>query len=231
MAILNSIEQKDLLNFIKLINKILPNKELLEEFLNKLQPISHKETRVIGITNTYAAFQYPNGDYYMLKFDESGIESFYSEKSIGSVQRVAISYMDNLTLVSRDETITEIDDQTSLPSYILRRTDKKTYKDNELVYHRTYKTKAYSNLRSYNCSTESREVYVSDDRIAYIRDFSISNDELNIPRVTYSKSCSYNPLPFNTVDNPEPREEPFIYPSNENEFLTSTARIIKGKTK
>lgn len=231
MAILNDIERRDILKLTELLKKILPNKELLELFLNYLQPVSEKITKTIIITPTQVAFKYPNGDYYMLNIDNDGINSFYNQKSIGSVQRIKISFLQNLTFVTNDETISEIDEFTEEPSFIIRHTDCKTYKDNEIVYHRVYKTKTSNTTNTQECSTISQEIYVNDDRIAYMRSMTITNDELNVPEVTYSKCCSYNPAPFNNLINTEKRDEPFIYPSNENEFTTSIAEINKGKTK
>ena len=225
MARLNELENKSIIQFTNLLKKILPNKELLNSFLNYLQPIYNEGTTPLVISNNMVAFKYPDGDIYSLRIDGSQIESHYSQKSVGAFQKITISYLSNIALVSVDETITELDELTSLPSYILRRTDKKVYRDNELVYHRTYKTRANSSLSTYTCETTSQKTYVSDDRIAYIRNITISNNENNIPNITYSKSVSFNPSPFNNLVNLEERTEPFIYPSNENEFVTSTRKI------
>ena len=230
MARLNEIEQRDVIRFTELLKKILPNAELLEDFLNKLQPISYEGTTPLAITNNMVAFKYPNGDSYSLHIDGSMIEGYYSQNSIGAFQRITVSYLSNIVFVGVDETITEIDELTGLPSYILRRTDKKVYKDNELVYHRLYKTRANSSLTTYTCETNSHEVYVNDDRIAYIRNLTISNDELNIPKVSYSKSVSYTTAPFNNLVNTEQRDTPFIIPSNENEFITSTKVLVSAET-
>ena len=230
MAKLNDLEKQEIIRFSKLLKKILTNKELLNSFLNYLQPINNEGNTPLVISNNMVAFKYPNGDTYSLRIDGSQIESYFSQTSIGAFQKITISYLSNIALVSVDETITEIDELTSLPSYILRRTDKKVYRDNELVYHRTYKTRANSSLNSYTCETSSQETYVSDDRIAYIRNIIISNDEHNIPNITYSKSVAFNPAPFNNLVNTEERSEPFVYPSNENEFITSTRKITNPET-
>ena len=231
MAILNTVEQKGLLEFISSLREKLPNKELLEDLLNKLQPISYKETIVIAITDNVVAFKYPNGDTYSIHVDGSSIDAYYEQKSTDSSQRRTIIYQDEYVYVSLDETTTEIDELTGLPNIIVRQNDNKTYKDNELIFQRAFTTKATANTEAYTCETTSQDIYVSEDRIAYIRDLTISNNSNSKSGVTYRKCCSYNPTPFNNLINTEKRAEPFIYPSNENEFITSTAKIESKRKK
>ncbi len=231
MPRLNQLQLKNITVFIKRLKTMLPNKELLEEFVSKLSPISSETTSAHIITDEMVVFTYPNGDSYSIHINDGIIESYYSQKSNGSFQRKKISYLNNLAFVNEDETICETDELTELPGTILRHTNHRTYKDNELVYQRNFTSFTTSNLRTNTCKTTSQEIFVSDDRIAYIREIEITNDELDMPKITYSKCCSYNPTPFNSLINERKRQEPFIYPSNENEFITSTTELIKNKTK
>ena len=82
----NDLETKSIIRITELLKKVLKNKELLEDILNKLQPIVHPETKILALTNNMISFQYPNGDTYSLIIDSSGIESYYSLNSQGSFQ-------------------------------------------------------------------------------------------------------------------------------------------------
>ncbi len=225
MAIPNKLETEKIIRISKLLQKILPNRELLEEILNKLQPALRPENKLLVATDNLIAFQYPNGDTYSIHLDGTIIESFDSQNSTNSFQRKTISYLNNFIFVSVDSSKSELDDYMSLPSFIERITEKKVYKQNEIVYHRIYQTKAAASLKSYSSETHSEETYVSDSRIAYKRVIDISNAEENIPKITYSKCYSYQTAPFNNLVNPRDKEDLFFVPSNENEFITSV-RII-----
>lgn len=223
----NDLETKSIIRITELLKKVLKNKELLEDILNKLQPIVHPETKILALTNNMISFQYPNGDTYSLIIDSSGIESYYSLNSQGSFQKKSINFLNNLIVVSIEESQSETDELTTLPSSIKRFTKKQVYKDNEIVYERMYNSIATASLNAYTSQTESEETYVNPNRIAYRRSISISNDEYNIPKVTYSKCYSYNVSPFNNILNTEVREKPFFVPSNENEYTVYTLALTK----
>ena len=225
MPSLNDLEAKAVLRFSELLKKVLKNKELLEDFINKLQPIAYKGTTLLVLNDNYISFKYPNGDTYSLQIDGNCIESYYSVKSEGSFQKITVTFLNNIALVSVDESHSETDEFTTLPSLIERSTRKTVYRDNEVVYERKYVAKATSSLNAYTSETNSEETYVSDSRIAYRRNMSISNEENNIPKITYSKCYSYNPEPFDNTTNPQKRDVPFFVSSDEREFNVFTLKI------
>ena len=227
MPSLNDLEAKAILRFSELLKKVLKNKELLEDFLNKLQPVVYKGTTLLVLNDNYISFKYPNGDSYSLQIDGSGIESYYSVRSENAFQKKTVSFVNDLVVVAIEESQSEIDEITSLPSSIERTTERVVYKNNEVVYERKYHSKATSTLNEFTSTTDSEETYVSDTRVAYRRNMSISNEEMNVPQVSYSKCYSYKPSPFNNRDNTEPREVPFFVPSNENEYIVYTLKLSK----
>ena len=222
MSMFNLNHREKVNYFIELIRKRIPNAELQSRFLSDLDKVDEPDSKILFINQNKIEFIDNTGNYYLIFIDEKVVIKTCNRNG-NYIEKTEIANKDNYISVRKDSTTLSQGEGT--PSYIFRRTDITDYKNNEVVHERTFFTSCSTSIDASDSFTEEKETYVSSDRIAYIRQMTIDDDGLS--KVSYHKCCSYNPGHFNDLEEPQKENEAFIYDSNENEYLTSTASLRK----
>ena len=186
--------------FRQYLLKNFKNKEIRNNILNILDKIDSGNAKVLTSSPKNLAIQLSNGDTYTITLTDTGIETYESRYSDSTFIKQTITYYNNLIVVTIDESKSEIDNLTTLPSRILRSTEKRVYQNGEIVYQNYFVSDATSSLNNYTCKTESDEIIVNQDRMAMKRHISITNEENNIPQVRYFRCNHFYSAPWNTLD-------------------------------
>lgn len=203
------------------------NQKLQQEILDMLDHILDGTYRVINCTPKSIAIELPNKDTYTFSMNNSNIETYFSEYSKSKFTKKTITYIEDLILVSIDESSSEIDTLTTLPAMISRSSEKRVYKNGELTYQLYFTSLATSSLNTYNSITESDEILVDPDKMAMKRYIRISNEDNNVPQIRYYRCNHFYSAPWNTVDNHYIPMANTLTECGEQAFYSFRARLNK----
>ena len=217
-------EGKTISNIIATLKKRIPNSDLLNKFFERLRIIRDNDDGTLSMNSTGLKFTYDQGTLIVI-INPDNIVEVYQSKSGNILEKIVIAVVGRETCVKKETTILEPATKTT-PSNIHIQSITREYKDNKIVHERIVSTRSSTSIQSNYSVSKEKEVYVNDDRTAYIRDMSI---DTNGSTVSYHKCNSYNPKPFNDLENPQPETKPLFYETTENEYQTSIKKIKRRK--
>lgn len=226
MAKLNKEEQETINLLIKRIREILPNVALQDKLFMDIDRVYSDSTELLSITENSIKFSDRFKGTFEIVITPTSIVETFKNNTGNHLSQTIVEFNDTYVSVKKDSIIGEKSSKT-MPKEILRRTEITDYKNNEVIHEKSLMTVITTGLDNPDSYSAETEKYISSSRIAYIRNMVIDNNGTS--EVTYQKCCSYNPTPFNDIDNPRQVEEPFIYDTNENEFITSVEEIKRAK--
>ncbi len=223
MSLLNPEQRNKLEKLIEILRKRLPNNELLSQLLEDLDKVYSFNGGIISINDSKIEFCDDDGGIYEIILSPSAIVETYQNKDGNKLAKIEILSLDEYISVRKESSISnkQLNKQAS---NISQKRIVRDYKNNELTHERTFFATCSTNLENQDCFSTETEIYISSNRIAYIREMTI--DEKGKSTISYKKSCSYMPKPFNDLENPRQEQEPFIYETNENEYVTSVGNIL-----
>ena len=223
MSLLNPEQRNKLEKLIEVLRKRLPNNELLSQLLDDLDKVYSFNGGIMSITDSKIKFCDDDGGIYEIIISPSAIVETYQNKIGNKLAKTEILSLDEYVSVRKESAISnkQLNKQAS---NISQQRIVRDYKNNELTHERTFYASCSTNLDNQDCFSTETEIYISSNKIAYIRELTI--DEKGKSTISYKKSCSYMTKPFNDLENPRQIDEPFIYDSNENEFVTSVSNML-----
>jgi len=223
MMLFDPEEGKTISNIIATLKKRIPNRDLLNQLFERIKMIRDSDNGTLSMNSSGLKFSDDKGTLIIL-INPDNITEAYKSKNGNLLEKTVIAFVDREICVKKESTIIQ-NANLSTPSSIQHQTKTREYKDNKMVHERTILTRCSTSIQSTASYTNEKEVYVNDDRIAYMREMTI--DTNGSSTVSYHKCLSYNPKSFNDLENPQQETKPFIYETNENEFQTSIKRIKK----
>ena len=188
----------------------LKNRDLQYEIVSKLDGVIDKYYGIISLDDDSIVIALPHGNTFSFTREESTLETFRHDVETNSITKTTIEYNGDLITVSINKSVGKIDDFTSLPSSILRSSEKRIYKNDLLVYRTKYESYSTSSLNDFHCMSEFDELVINSENNAVRRYISLDNDEYNVPDIKHFRNKEPYCVHFNTVDNGEAFDHPMV---------------------